>query len=192
MASPPVVHPASLSGDSTFIGKFEVREAYASKDAEAPQGGNLCDISSTNPTANYRCGQVAWVYQKNNELLMIHAPDSSDMLNDHFDLFTLDGSCSKEGKISDAQKLGIFNIGVCAANGDSDSNSSYSLKGGTIGKGQVAAVALAAPFVMVGPTSTEIKVMDSNSIEVDEHEVYRALLVIQGVSNNSYILKRKN
>jgi len=102
----------SLAGDGTFLGEFTVTTLTTSEYKGNMSTQHDCDDPSK---AGYRCGDLVWAYQKEDQLILISKPSDEDIKTDAFvDPYDID--CKHfYGHLSDAKKLGIFNIGACTA-----------------------------------------------------------------------------
>ena len=107
---------ASLAGDGQFLGEFKVSSLYSSDG----KGVMSTDDDCLDSSKTYRCGDLVWAYQKDNEVILISKPTTFDKKNDS-NVSPYDIDCKHFYKpLSEAKKNGIFHIGECTAKIDSE------------------------------------------------------------------------
>jgi hypothetical protein len=120
-----LVDPIQLAGDGRFVGTGKVGEI---KKSDSPN--DVCNHAQVNAeTSDSRCAQEIWIYQKQDQLILIYAPTQDDIDNNQIRIFGVDGRyCETTAKLSDAISRGIFELLLCSGALPPDRKA-----GGTIG-----------------------------------------------------------
>jgi hypothetical protein len=163
--------PASLAGNSQFLGEYEVKTVVGNTKLEPK--GNLC--AQEDPAGSHsidpHCGQKVWVYRSvEGKLVLLNAVDASGQANDRIVSFASTDSGPYSGSLSSAQQSGVFTSGLIAQ------TTPNILKGGTIGKTEAITDTILQPILGVGASYSEVT-MQGTSIQVREVMEVRVLLV---------------
>lgn len=153
--------PASLAGDSQYLGEYEVKTVKGN-DRFTSQEGNLClqEVPSQPHSIDPDCGKKVWVYRSSEgKLVLIEAVNNNDLLNDRIFAFAATDPKPLVGSLSAAQKSGVFAPGVIAQ------TQLNTPSGGTIGKSVMALNSVTQPFFNFGGDTTKIT-MVGDTIQV--------------------------
>jgi hypothetical protein len=164
--------PASLAGDSQYMGEYEVKTVQGN-DPVTSKEGNLCvqaDPAQPSHSIDPNCGKKVWVYRSSEgKLVLIKAVDANGQLNDQIFSFAATDTTHLVGSLLAAQKSGVFSPGVIAqAQLDKP-------VGGTIGKVVAEIDVIAQPFFAFGAVTTTVSIV-GNTIQVREVLRSRAML----------------